>query len=406
MRREIPLRGAADRFRQLTVMVYHPVNMATFRNDLDYYQEWNYKTVTMRDVWEHLEGISTLPDKPLWITFDDGLPTQYTAAEELKNRGMIGIFYIATGWIDGTVTQAQGGFAEATPLTWAQIQQMHAWGHDIQSHTKSHIPLGDQVEATVKAEFTDSKARIEAQVPGTLVEHIAYPYGSWNDDTEVWLEEAGCKLGRAVRIDRDGRYPGPNMGRDSIATTAHRRFGIPCAGANFGDVQRPNFFREIGHEPEWCPDYGFEGGAKGWSLGSGFSVDSNAANAHSGTKSLTCMQGTSTVSSRPFRVMPIGPFNRLQISGWIRSTLPAGSYAKVQLQTLKVDGTVNGVNIDIGTVTGPVGWTKFTYEYVGLEHDRNALLFLAVQGNAAPSGQAWFDDISVKVENAPSALSV
>lgn len=392
-------RQSGNRFRSLTILVYHQVNMTSFNIDLDYYQEWNYKTVSMQDLQDHLDGVSTLPDKPLLITFDDGIPSQYPAAQELYNRGMKGTLFVATGWIDGGVSQAAGGFAESTPLTWTQIRQMKTWGMEIQSHTDSHQDQTSLTAAQVATQFTYSKSRIEAEVTTQTVRFMAYPYGAWNETVRSALIGAGCKLARQVRTAADGTYPGQNVGRYAIATTNSDRYGLPCAGTSNGDIQQPNYYRSLSHDPELIPDFGFEAGGKGWSLGSGFTVD--ATDAYAGTKSLHAVQGTSTASSKQLRGMYVGNWARCQLRARIKTVgLPAGALTKLQFQPLKSDGTII-TTTDAITVTGNNGaWTEYTYEYVGTEGVAAVLVYAWLQGNAAPTGAAWFDAISLKRESA------
>lgn len=401
----LPLRATGKRFRTLTIMVYHAVpTLSIFQTDCDYYQEWNYTTVTFDDVWNHMQGTSTLPDKPLLITFDDGIPTQYNAVQELNTRGMKSTLFVATGWIDGTVTQAQGGFAEATPLTWTQINQMKAWGCDIQSHTVNHQDQSTLTGAQSASEYSTSKSRIEAQVSGQTVNYLAYPYGGWNEATRTALLGAGCRLARQVRTAADGSNPGANLGRYAISTTLTDKFGLTCAGTSNGDIQQPNYFRSLSHDPEHCPDFGFEAGGKGWQLGSGFTVDTT--DAYTGTKSLHAVQQTSTASSRPLRNIPTGRWVRLQIKLRIKTVgLPSGTLTKLQVQPLKADGTVIATT-DAITVTGNNGaWTEYVYEYVGGATDAELQVYCWLQGNASPTGAAWFDVLSIKRENLPVHLN-
>jgi len=395
----LPLRFTGNRFRTLTVMTYHSIpTLSVFQTDCDFYQEWNYTTVTFADVQAHFDGTSTLPDKPLLITFDDGIPTQYNAVQELNNRGMKSTLFVATGWIDGTVTQAQGGFAEATPLTWTQINQMKAWGCDIQSHTVSHSDQQLIPTTQVASEFTQSKARIEAMVPGQIVNHMAYPYGSWNAAVKAALLSAGCKLARVVRIGTDGSYPGANRGRLSIGSTLTPKLEIPTSGTGNGDIQQPNYYRSLSHESECVADYGFEAGGKGWSLGGGFSIATD--DFHTGTKSLKYTQNTTTASSKPLRGIHAGRWSRFQLRAWIKTVgLPAGTTTKVQIQQLRADASVIST-IDAIVVTGNNGaWTEYVYELVGDAACDSIVVYAFGQGNAAPSGAAWWDDISLKREN-------
>lgn len=400
----LPVNGV-NGLRTITIMTYHSVPaLANFQTDCDYYQEWNYTTITCDDIANYLAGTGTLPTKPLLITFDDGLPTQYACAQELNTRGMKGTWFIASGWIDGLYPASGPGFAENTPLTWTQLNQMKAWGMDIQSHTVNHQDQTTLTAAQVASEYANSKARIETMVTGQTVHHLAFPYGACNDTTLAAERGAGVQIARLVRMDpATGNYPGPNLGRYAFANTAMNPLKLPTAGTSFGDIIQPNAHRTIHPDEDLIADYGFEGGGKGWSLGSGFAVATDRVN--SGKKSLKCTQGTSTVSSSVTRPVPVGPYSRIFITGWINSTLPAGNYAKVQLQILKADGSTIVRTTDVGVVTGPAGWTQFSFTYTGDLGDYYAKVYCVVQGNATPSGAAWFDDISVKRDPIGSPFS-
>jgi peptidoglycan/xylan/chitin deacetylase (PgdA/CDA1 family) len=397
----MPLMGVGGRFRTLTIMTYHVVSsLAGFQGDCDYYQEWNYATVTLDQVLDHLNGVGTLPAKPLLITFDDGYNSQYQAAQELNTRGMTGTWFLATDWVDGTQSQGAGGFLEATPLSWTQVRQMKAWGMDIQAHTKTHPDLTTLSASQVAAEFTACKAAIESQVSGQAVRHLAYPYGAWNSTVTTALAGVGCQLARVVRIAADGTYPGPNLGRYAIASTSHPRMALPSAGTAYTDIVQPNFYRTLSADPELIPDYGFEAGGKGWSLGTGFSV--TTSDKHSGTSSLTCVQQSSTVSSSTSRLIPVDPYCRVAISVWIKTSgLPSGTLTKIQHQIVKPDCVTVYQTVDSVVVTGNNNaWTQYSYQYSGDYNAGFLRIYCWLQGNASPTGAAYWDDLSVKRENA------
>jgi peptidoglycan/xylan/chitin deacetylase (PgdA/CDA1 family) len=397
----LPLPGPGTRYRNITIVVYHVVSLTPFQTDCNYYQQWNYTTVTCDDVLNHINGTATLPAKPLLITFDDGYASQYAAAQELNTRGMKGVWYLTTNWIDGTETQAQGGFLESTPLTWAQVTQMRAWGHDIQSHTASHPNLTTVTGAQAASEFTTSKARLEAQLPGLTVRHMAYPNGAWNATVRAALVGAGCLTARVVRIDSQYPTQGAGAGRYVIATTYHDPMALPAAGTGWADVAQPNYNRTIAPMEELIPDFGFEAGGKGWSLGGGFAV--NGTDFHDGSKSLVCTQGTSTVSSITTLGIPMGLFARLHGEVWIKTSgLPAGTLVKVQHQLWRPDYYTQYGTFDLVTVTGNNNaWTLYTWEYNGDENAAFTYPILWVQGNAAPSGTARFDGMTLQRELPP-----
>lgn len=65
---------------------------------------------------------------PIFLTFDDGAESSYTCvAGELERRGWRGHFFVTTDWT------GRHGFMNP-----AQIQEMHARGHVIGSHSCSH----------------------------------------------------------------------------------------------------------------------------------------------------------------------------------------------------------------------------------------------------------------------------
>jgi peptidoglycan/xylan/chitin deacetylase (PgdA/CDA1 family) len=74
------------------------------------------------------------------ITFDDGTLDQYLlSAPELEARGIRGTFFIITGpraegvWTDGKL--------ERRLFSWDQVRDLHARGHEIASHTATHVDL-------------------------------------------------------------------------------------------------------------------------------------------------------------------------------------------------------------------------------------------------------------------------
>lgn len=66
--------------------------------------------------------------------------------------------------------------------TWSEFANLRAKGHDIQSHTVTHL----DGSLTIDQEYKDSAAAIEANIPGAKVLVLAYPGGtnsSMNDPT-------------------------------------------------------------------------------------------------------------------------------------------------------------------------------------------------------------------------------
>ena len=393
---KIPVMG--NGFRMITAVVYHGVaTQGGFAADMDRFQEWNYTTVTLDQVADFFDGIGTLPAKPLLITFDDGCITQYTNAyPELLARGMTATFYMVPDWVDGLMTQGDGGFADASPFTWANATTMQANGMKMQSHSQHHTNQTTLTQAQVTADFMATKARIEAMVSGSNVRHIAYPYGMASDGVKAGLIATGvCRTGRLLRINEDGSWPVPNGGGYDFIFPTSDRYGMPCAGAGgWGYVAQENYYHQIARREELVPDYGFEAGGKGWTIGTGFSIDSTVS--HSGTKSLKATTTTSSQSSSNTRLIPIERMALIEGSVWMKlDAVPTGG-ALIRYDVYAADGTMTvQSNTALVTTQGTADWTQYTWNIGPIEN----AVFLRIYcwtANVPAGGTVWFDDLTLK----------
>lgn len=115
----------------------------------------------------------------LAITFDDGYRDNFeVAAPILEAAGLPATFFIATGFIESSVTPPWDKHLPVQPgwMTWDQIRQLSGRGFDIGCHTDTHIDMGSCDESTVRAELVTSKRKLEDAI-GKSVELFAYPFG-------------------------------------------------------------------------------------------------------------------------------------------------------------------------------------------------------------------------------------
>ena len=108
------------------------------------------------------------------FTFDDGDREHATlVAPELEKRGFRGTFWIMASVIGKTdVTHPR--------LTWDQIREMTARGHEVSNHSWSHAKLIKLNEQEVLAEILRNDSAIE-QETGVRPITFCYPYNSHND---------------------------------------------------------------------------------------------------------------------------------------------------------------------------------------------------------------------------------
>ncbi|NWF51331.1 MAG: polysaccharide deacetylase family protein [Ignavibacteriaceae bacterium] len=115
------------------------------------------------------------------FTFDDGLLSQSTNAKQiLEQFGFRGSFYFVTS----TLTEQLPGVWRYG--SWNEFTQMAANGHEVGSHTVTHlnltnIPAGDTLtEGTILYELYRSAKKIQEKIPFEKAFSIAYPFTAHN----------------------------------------------------------------------------------------------------------------------------------------------------------------------------------------------------------------------------------
>jgi peptidoglycan/xylan/chitin deacetylase (PgdA/CDA1 family) len=84
-------------------------------------------------------------------------------------------------------------------MTWQEVNQLKSEGHYIGSHTITHCMLGTMHnEQQIKKELMESAYRIQEKT-GHAPVTISYPVGSYNETTKRLAQEAGYKIGLAVK---------------------------------------------------------------------------------------------------------------------------------------------------------------------------------------------------------------
>ena len=115
----------------------------------------------------------------LTITFDDGyLGNATIAAPILERHGLSACFFVSTAFINTTwIPWWDREQRIATEwMTWDQVRGLRAAGHEIGSHTATHVNLGEVVGDVARQEIGDGKARLEAELSESSG-LFAYPYG-------------------------------------------------------------------------------------------------------------------------------------------------------------------------------------------------------------------------------------
>jgi peptidoglycan/xylan/chitin deacetylase (PgdA/CDA1 family) len=119
------------------------------------------------------------------VTFDDGWSCQFEAASMLAARGMKGTFYVNSNRI------GLEGF-----LSWAQLEALAADGHEIGGHGLDHLDITQLSSESALRQIEED--RNELMTRGFAAQSFAYPFGSYDSNSESIVRDSGYSSGRGA----------------------------------------------------------------------------------------------------------------------------------------------------------------------------------------------------------------
>lgn len=167
---------------------------AAFAAQLDWLRAHGYTTILPRDLADHWDHGTTLPKRPVVITFDDGSHDWVSKVlPMLTARGMVAEFYLTLDAI------AYGN------LTWAEVRRLATAGNGIGAHDVHHVQLtalgpgrDSASPAEMWAEINDARTIIGQNV-GVLPDSMAYVGGGFDATLERLVQKAGYATARSIR---------------------------------------------------------------------------------------------------------------------------------------------------------------------------------------------------------------
>lgn len=175
------------------------VSKDLFRQHLQEIKDLGYTTITLQQLYDYLYNGAKIPKKSVVITLDDGYKNNYTNAFPiLKEFSMNATMFVIADYLDGDVYMLP-----------SQVKEMSDYGIDIEDHTLTHRDLATLNYDEQLKEVKESKIKLE-NIIGKKINFIAYPSGSYNEDTLKAVEESGYIMAVTVKKGQahksDNRY--------------------------------------------------------------------------------------------------------------------------------------------------------------------------------------------------------
>lgn len=184
-----------------------------FEEELEYLSKANFTPISLDTMIAALKGNTSLPNKPIILSFDDGYIDFYVNAFPLLRKfNFHSVQFIPTGLV-----------GKSSYLTWDQIKEMDSTGLvSFQAHSVTHANLPSLSDTQLKYEIIQSKKDLEEKL-GKPVNFFAYPYGA--SDERVWNAVKSAGFFGAVgtwggRIESEGNIfdmPRMRVGNWSLA---------------------------------------------------------------------------------------------------------------------------------------------------------------------------------------------
>jgi len=195
---------------RIPILLYHSVgddttgplgpytcSPAAFRDQMAWIAEHGYSTMTVQELVETRVGARPMPDRPLLITFDDGL-ADFTrnALPAIRANGHTATMFVTTSatGTDGARRALGGRLA----LTRREVADLPAAGVEVGGHSHRHAQL-DLLRRSEAADQVRSCKQILEDVLQAHVSSFAYPHGYYSRSTQRLVRDAGFTAACAVR---------------------------------------------------------------------------------------------------------------------------------------------------------------------------------------------------------------
>jgi peptidoglycan/xylan/chitin deacetylase (PgdA/CDA1 family) len=208
---------------------YEPFTVSPdmFAEHIAYLRQHDYTVMTMTQLAQarYLDE-GSLPERPVVLTFDDGLADFYHSAfPVLKRYNISATLYIVTAYVNGTSQWLRSKGEEMRPmLSWEQIREISAQGIECGGHSHTHRQLDILSSASARDEIVRNKEELEQHLQHEI-SAFSYPYGYYTSAIQRMVRDAGytsaCTVQYEVSAPSDNPFAMTRLNIDrSIDTNA------------------------------------------------------------------------------------------------------------------------------------------------------------------------------------------
>jgi peptidoglycan/xylan/chitin deacetylase (PgdA/CDA1 family) len=156
-----------------------------------------YEAVTLNQVYNAWHGRSTLPRRPIVISFDDGYRSHYTNALPILRR---------LGW-PGVLNLDLSNLTPSWGIRPHRVRALIAAGWEIDAHSLSHPDLTGLAARSLRREVAGAREAIQRRF-GVAANFFCYPSGRFDADVVGAVQAAGF-LGATTTEDGAARPAEP-----------------------------------------------------------------------------------------------------------------------------------------------------------------------------------------------------
>lgn len=183
------------------------ITQSEFESDLKYLQKNNYNTITMQDLIDYVYNDKELPDNPIILSFDDGLLSTYLNVYPLLQKYDMKVVLSILGLSSEKFSKTVDININYSHATWDQLNEMQASGlveiqnHSYDMHNTTNGRYGssqkknesfEAYETYLTEDITLFNEKVNLTLK-TIPNTFTYPYGKYNDNSEIILKDLGFK---------------------------------------------------------------------------------------------------------------------------------------------------------------------------------------------------------------------